>query len=79
VSDGGLRGADARRTYLAVQVLLAGNTIHDSGKGIRRIRSVVPAWRYHLWRNASHPLPAEVPDEVNACIRQFVIEHLNDA
>lgn len=64
-----------RAVRLPVQVLLAGNTVHDSDNGIRRIQSVVPAWRYHLWPNASHALPAEVPDEVNACIRQFVLEH----
>jgi pimeloyl-ACP methyl ester carboxylesterase len=68
-----------RSVHLPVQVLLAGNTVHDSGKGLQRIQSVVPAWRYHLWPNASHALPAEVPDEVNACIRQFVIEHRNGA
>jgi hypothetical protein len=37
----------------------------------------VPAWRYQLWPNASHAWPAEVPDEVNACIRQFVLEDSN--
>jgi len=68
-----------RSVYLPVQVLLAGNTVHDSEKGIQRIQSVVPAWRYHLWPNASHALPTEVPDEVNASIRQFVIEHRNGA
>ncbi|WP_307787492.1 alpha/beta hydrolase [Mycolicibacterium sp. S2-37] len=62
-----------RSVRLPVQVLLAGNTVHDSAKGLRRMQSVVPHWRYHLWPNASHALPAEVPDEVNACIRQFVI------
>jgi hypothetical protein len=45
------------------------------GKAIQRIQSVVPHWRYHLCPDASHALPAEVPYEVNACIRQFVIEH----
>jgi pimeloyl-ACP methyl ester carboxylesterase len=59
-----------------VQVLLAGNTIHDSTAGIQRIRSVVPHWRYRLWPDATHALPAEIPDEVNACIRKFVIENL---
>jgi len=43
------------------------------------MQSVVPDWQYHLWLNASHSLQAEVPDEVNACIRQFVIEHRNGA
>ena len=37
--------------------LLEGNTIHDSGKGIERIRTVVPAWRYRLWPAASHAFP----------------------
>ncbi len=68
-----------RAVQLPVQVLLASNTIHDSKKAIERMRSVVPAWRYHLWPNASHALPAEVPDEVNAFIRRFVIEHRNGA
>ena len=68
-----------RSVRLPVQVLLAGNTVHDSGKALERIRSVVPAWRHHLWPNTSHALPAEIPDEVNARIRQFVIEHRNGA
>lgn len=68
-----------RSVHLPVQVLLAGNTVHDSGKALRRIQSVVPDWRYRLWPNTSHALPAEVPDEVNACIRQFVIEHRGGA
>lgn len=68
-----------RSVHLPVQVLLAGNTIHDSDKALQRIQSVVPAWRCHLWPNTSHALPAEVPDEVNACIRQFVVEHRNGA
>jgi hypothetical protein len=54
-------------------------TVHDSAKGLRRIQAVVPEWRYHLRPNASHALPAEVPDEVNASIRQLVIEHRNGA
>jgi pimeloyl-ACP methyl ester carboxylesterase len=64
-----------RSVQLPVQVLLAGNTVHDSMKGIQRLRSVVPDWQYRLWPDASHALPAEVPDEVNACISQFVTEH----
>jgi pimeloyl-ACP methyl ester carboxylesterase len=68
-----------RSVHLPVQVLLAGNTVHDSGKGLQRIQSVVPVWRCHLWPNASHALPTELPDEVNACIRRFVIEHRNGA
>ncbi|MEE6140561.1 alpha/beta hydrolase [Mycobacterium sp. 050128] len=64
-----------RSVHLPVQVLLAGNTVHDSAKGLQRMQSVVPAWRYRLWPDASHALPAEAPDEVNACIRQFAIEH----
>ncbi len=64
-----------RSIHLPVQVLLAGNTVHDSGKGLRRIGSVVPDWQHHLWPNASHALPAELPDEVNDSIRQFVTEH----
>lgn len=68
-----------RSVRLPVQVLLAGNTVHDSAKGLRRIQAVVPGWRYHLWPNTSHALPAEAPDEVNDSIRQFVIEHRNGA
>lgn len=64
-----------RAVPVPVQVLLAGNTIHDSQKAIRRIQSVVPAWRYELWPNATHSLPAEIPDEVNAAIRAFAFEH----
>jgi pimeloyl-ACP methyl ester carboxylesterase len=60
---------------LPVQVLLAGNTVHDSAKAVQRIQTVVPGWRHHLWREASHALPVEIPHEVNACIRQFVTEH----
>jgi len=66
-----------RSVRVPVQVLLAGNTVHDSRKAVRRIQSVVPDWRYRLWPDATHALPGEVPDEVNACIRQFVIEHRN--
>lgn len=68
-----------RSVRIPVQVLLASNTVHDSEKGLQRIQSVVPGWRYHLWPNASHALPTEVPDEVNTCIRQFVMEHRSDA
>ena len=70
ISDHVLRSVD-----VPVQVLLAGNTVHDSGKGIARMRSVVPDWRHHLWPNASHALPVELPDEVNDSIRRFVTEH----
>jgi pimeloyl-ACP methyl ester carboxylesterase len=68
-----------RSVNLPVQVLLAGNTVHNSHKALERMRKVVPQWRYHLWPNASHALPAENPDEVNAAIRQFIIEHRNGA
>jgi pimeloyl-ACP methyl ester carboxylesterase len=70
ISDQVLRSVD-----VPVQVLLAGNTVHDSRKGIARMRSVVPDWRHHLWPNASHALPVELPDEVNDYIRHFVTEH----
>jgi pimeloyl-ACP methyl ester carboxylesterase len=63
-----------RSVRLPVQVLLAGNTVHDSDKALERMHSVVPAWQHRMWRDASHALPAEVPDEVNACIRQVAIE-----
>lgn len=64
-----------RSIQLPIQVLLAGNSIHDSDKGIERMKAVVPHWRHSLWPNATHSLPAEIPDEVNSCIRQFVMEH----
>ncbi len=64
-----------RSVSVPIQVLLAGNTVHDSRKGIFRMQSVVPGWRYHLWPDASHALPVELPSEVNSCIRSFVTEH----
>lgn len=68
-----------RSIEVPTQVLLAGTTIHNTGKALQRIQSVVPTWRHRLWHSASHALPAEVHDEVNACIREFVIEHHNDS
>ncbi|WP_199203217.1 alpha/beta fold hydrolase [Mycobacterium sp. shizuoka-1] len=65
-----------RSVDLPVQVLLAGTSIHNSGKAISRIESAVPGWRYRLWPQASHALPAEAPTEVNECIRSFVTEAL---
>lgn len=64
-----------RSVQLPVQVLLAGNTVHDSAKGIARLQSVVPHWPYHLWPDASHALPIELPDDVNGFIRRFVVRH----
>jgi hypothetical protein len=55
---------------------LAGNTIHDSAKGIDRIRKVAPSWRYQLWRDASQMLPRELIDEVSASIRDFARDHV---
>jgi hypothetical protein len=46
-----------RPVRMPVQVLLAGNAVHDSAKGLRRVQAVLPPWRYHLWPNASHALP----------------------
>lgn len=66
-----------RSVEVPVQVLLAGNTIHDSAKGIDRLRSVAPSWRYRLWADGSHMLPCEVVDEVSACIRAFALEHVD--
>lgn len=60
---------------LPVQVLMAGNTVHDSRKGLQRIRSAVPHWGSHFWPDASHALPAELPDEVNGHLRRFVLQH----
>jgi pimeloyl-ACP methyl ester carboxylesterase len=64
-----------RSVDVPVQVLLAGNTIHDSAKGIDRMRSVVPSWRYRVWPEASHMLPCELVDDVSACIRDFAQQH----
>jgi len=64
-----------RSVGMPVQVLLAGNTIHDSEEGIDRIRKVAPAWRYRLWRDASHMLPCEAVGGVSACIRDLAQEH----
>lgn len=60
-----------RSVRLPVQVLLAGNTVHDSNIALQRIHAVVPEWQYRLWPQASHALPAEIPDDVNAMIRQI--------
>jgi pimeloyl-ACP methyl ester carboxylesterase len=68
-----------RSVDLPVQVLLAGNTVHNSAKAIRRLASVVPKWRRHLLPNASHALFAENPGEVNDCIRQFAVTHRRGA
>ncbi|WP_286175249.1 alpha/beta hydrolase [Mycobacterium sp. DL99] len=67
-------GRVLRSVSLPVQVLLAGNTVHDSTKGLRRMLAVAPDWHYQLWPDTSHALPAELPDEVNASIRRFVID-----
>lgn len=60
---------------LPVQVLLAGNTIHDSAKGIDRMRSVVPSWGHRLWPEATHMLPCEAVNDIVACIRDFAGAH----
>lgn len=57
------------------QVLLAGNTIHDSARGIDRMRSVVPSWGSRLWPEATHMLPCEAVSDVVACIRDFAGKH----
>ncbi|MEW2482450.1 alpha/beta hydrolase [Mycobacterium sp. NPDC049093] len=67
-------GRVLRSVSIPSQVLLAGNTVHNSSKGLQRILAVVPDWEYQLWLDASHALPIELPDEVNASIRRFVIE-----
>ncbi|MUL47562.1 alpha/beta hydrolase [Mycobacterium sp. CBMA293] len=64
-----------RAIHVPVQVLLAGNTVHDPTKALQRILAVVPGWQHQLWPCASHALPAEVADEVNASIRKFVNDH----
>lgn len=58
-----------------VQVLLAGNTIHDSARGLDRIGRVAPSWGHRLWPEATHMLPCEAVGDVVACIRSFVHEH----
>lgn len=65
-ADSTLRSVD-----VPVQVLLAGNTIHDASKGIDRMHALVPHWRHHLWPDATHMLPCEEVDEVSTCIRDF--------
>lgn len=64
-----------RSIDVPVQVLLAGRTIHDSAKGIERMRSVVPSWSHRLWPHASHMLPCEDITGVSACIRDFAQQH----
>lgn len=62
---------------MPVQVLLAGNSIHNSEKAIQRIESAVPSWTHRLWPEASHALPAQNDTDIDACIRQFVTENLS--
>jgi hypothetical protein len=69
------RDSVLRAVDVPVQVLLAGNTIHDSAKGIERMRAVVPPWRYRLWPDASHMLPCELPDVICDGVRDFAREH----
>lgn len=64
-----------RSVRLPVQVLLAGNTVHDSVAGIHRMRSVVPRWQYRLWPCNSHALPIERASDTNDSIRRFVTEN----
>ena len=64
-----------RSVHLPVQVLLAGNTVHDSATGVHRIWSVVPGWQYRLWPYNSHALPIERASEINDSIRCFVSEN----
>jgi pimeloyl-ACP methyl ester carboxylesterase len=68
------RDALLRSVEIPDQVLMAGKTIHDSAKGIERIRNVMPAWRYRLWPDASHMLPCEAADEVSDYIGDFARE-----
>ena len=64
-----------RSVEVPVQVLLAGNTIHDSARGLDRIRRVVPSWGHRLWPETTHMLPCEAVSDVVACIRSFAHEH----
>lgn len=63
-----------RSVCVPVQVLLAGNTIHDSARAIARIGRVAPSWRYRLWPTATHLLPCEEVRDVSDCVRDFVAE-----
>lgn len=67
-------GRVLRSVSIPSEVLVAGNTVHNSSKGLKRILAVVPDWEYLLWPDTSHALPIELPDEVNASIRRFAIE-----
>lgn len=67
-------GRVLRSVTIPSQVLLASNTVHNSSNALQRIRAVVPDWEYQLWPDSSHALPIELPDEVNARIRRFVID-----
>jgi hypothetical protein len=60
-----------RSVPVPVGVLLAGDTVHDTHRAERRMSSVVPHWRRHVWPAAGHGLPAELPAEVNAVIRDI--------
>lgn len=66
-----------RSVDVPTQVLLAGNTIHGSAKGIDRISRAAPSWRHRLWPEATHMLPCEAVEAVCACIRDFAQEHVN--
>jgi hypothetical protein len=57
-----------RSVHVPVQVLLAGNTIHDSAKGIDRIRMVGPSWCYQL-RGARHALPRHACCRVRSWVK----------
>ncbi|MFL0177635.1 alpha/beta fold hydrolase [Mycobacterium sp. SMC-13] len=67
-----------RSVEVPVQVLLAGNTIHDSERGLDRIRRVVPSWGHRLWPETTHMLPCEAVSDVVACIRSFAHAHTPD-
>lgn len=58
-----------------VQVLLAGNTIHDSARGLDRIRRIAPSWEHRLWPETTHMLPCEAVSDITARIRNFACEH----
>jgi pimeloyl-ACP methyl ester carboxylesterase len=62
-----------RSVGIPVQVLLAGNTIHDSAKAIARIERVAPSWRHQLFPNSTHLLPCEAVSDVSNCVRDFAI------
>ncbi len=70
-----VRDSRLRSIEVPVQLLLAGRTIHDSARGLDRVRKVAPSWSCRLWPDATHMLPCEAVEDVSACIRGFAQQH----